>query len=141
MKKTKKKSQPKPKEIKDNSFIFSQDGLNKSISTNQYYTLVGQEDFIDDDNNPRIKNDSDDRVLAKKTVRTKLKYSIKIDNAGKFYNPLSPISSVKPIKILQTISIPNSRFKEVNKTVFNMYLNFLRSKNIAWINNAEREVF
>jgi len=141
MKKSKKKSQPKPKEVKDNSFIFSQDGPNKSVLINQYYTLVGQEDFIDDDNNPRIKNDADDRVLAKKIVQNKLKHLIKIDNAGKFYNPLSPISSIKPIKILQTISIPGSRFKEVNKTVFNMYLNFLRSKNIAWINNAEREVF
>lgn len=141
MKKPKQKNQLKPKEIKDNNFIFSQNDSNKSTQSNQYYTLVGQEDFIDDENNPRIEKDSDERVFAKKTEKNKLKYLIKIDNAGKFYNPLSPISSIKPIKILQTISVPDSRFKEVNKTVFNMYLNFLRSKNIAWINNAEREVF
>lgn len=141
MKKPKKKSNLNLKETKDNSFIFSQGGTDKPVLSNQYYTLVGQEDFIDDENNPRIEKDSDDRVLAKKTSQNKLKYLIKIDNAGKFYNPLSPISSIKPIKILQTISVSDSRFKEVNRTVFNMYLNFLRSKNIAWINNAEREVF
>lgn len=140
MKKPKKKSSPKPKKPEENNFIFSQKQSSKPTQDNQYYTLVGQEDFIDDENNPRLKQD-DNRVLAKKTLQNKLKYLIKLDNAGKFYNPMSPVSSVKPIKILQTISISDTRFKEVNQTAFNMYLNFLRSKNIAWINNAEREVF
>ena len=140
MKKPKKKSSPKPKKPEENNFIFSQKQSSKPTQNNQYYTLVGQEDFIDDENNPRLKQD-DNRVLAKKTLQNKLKYLIKLDNAGKFYNPMSPVSSVKPIKILQTISISDTRFKEVNQTAFNMYLNFLRSKNIAWINNAEREVF
>lgn len=140
MKKPKKKSSPKPKKPEENNFIFSQKQSSKPTQDNQYYTLVGQEDFIDDENNPRLKQD-DNRVLAKKTLQNKLKYLIKLDNVGKFYNPMSPVSSVKPIKILQTISISDTRFKEVNQTAFNMYLNFLRSKNIAWINNAEREVF
>jgi hypothetical protein len=135
------KPKQKDQNEKVNNFIFSSNKKTTDAPTSQYYTLIGQEDFIDDDNNPRIEKDNDNRVLAKKTVQNKLKYLIKLDNAGKFYNPLSPISSIKPIKILQTISISDSRFKEVNQTVFNMYLNFLRSKNIAWINNAEREVF
>lgn len=140
MKKPKKKTNQKQKKPEENNFIFSQTERTKSIQDNKYYTLVGQEDFIDDENNPRLKKD-DSRVLAKKTLQNKLKYLIKLDNAGKFYNPMSPISSIKPIKILQTISVSDTRFKEVNQTAFNMYLNFLRSKNIAWINNAEREVF
>jgi hypothetical protein len=140
MKKPKKNSSPKQKKPEENNFIFSPKESSKPTQDNQYYTLVGQEDFIDQENNPRIEKD-DNRVLAKKTLQNKLKYLIKLDNAGKFYNPLSPISSIKPIKILQTISLYDNRFKEVNQTAFNMYLNFLRSKNIAWINNAEREVF
>lgn len=135
------KPKQKDQNEKVNNFIFSSNKKNIDVPTSQYYTLVGQEDYIDDENNPRIEKDNDNRILAKKTVQNKLKYLIKLDNAGKFYNPLSPISSIKPIKILQTISISDSRFKEVNQTVFNMYLNFLRSKNIAWINNAEREIF
>jgi hypothetical protein len=140
MKKPKKKSSPKLKKPEENNFIFSSKDSIKPTQDNQYYTLVGQEDFIDNENNPRIEKD-DNRVLAKKTLQNKLKYLIKLDNAGKFYNPLSPVSSIRPIKILQTISLYDNRFKEVNQTAFNMYLNFLRSKNIAWINNAEREVF
>ena len=31
-------------------------------------------------------------------------------------------------------------FSKVNQRVFDMYLNFLRTKNIAWLNNAEREL-
>jgi hypothetical protein len=34
---------------------------------------------------------------------------------------------------------PEWEFKETNEVVFNKYINFLRTKNIAWLNNAERE--
>ena len=29
-------------------------------------------------------------------------------------------------------------FKKVSKEIFDMYLNFLSTKNLAWLNNAER---
>lgn len=144
MKKTKTKIKNKldPKNETDNTFVFSAKNSPETAEQNNlYYTLIGGEDFIDEENNPRLSEDNESAVMAKKVIKNKTKYLIKTDNTGKFYNPLSPISSIRPIKILQTISVPDSRFKEVNKTVFNMYLNFLRSKNIAWINNAEREVF
>jgi hypothetical protein len=31
-------------------------------------------------------------------------------------------------------------FKSVNKDIFDKYVNFLRTKNIAWLNNAERDM-
>ena len=31
----------------------------------------------------------------------------------------------------------SEKFKEVNFKIFNMYIHFLRTKNISWLNNAE----
>ena len=105
------------------------------------YTIIDQHNFIDDDNNPRLSQNSN-RVYAKRITKNNTqKYLIKVDNTNKFYNPLSPVSSIKPTKILQTISIPKNQFKQVNQEIFSMYLNFLRSKNEAWLHNAERESY
>lgn len=138
-----KKKLPKNKEKLKIDTDFSVQNSNKINETiKELYTLIEQEDFLDNNNNPRIQSENDKRIMAKKIKnQNKTKYLIKLDNSGKFYNPISPISSIKPTKILQTISLTEDRFKEVNENSFNMYLNFLRSKNISWINNAERESF
>ena len=139
MKKKQLKKEPEVKKIKYNSFIFSKYNREIVSDSSILYTIINQHDFIDEDNNPR-KEQEDSTVYAKKiTKNNSIKYFIKIDNTNKFYNPLSSVSSIRPTKILQTISIPKNQFKQVNSEIFNMYINFLRSKNEAWLHNAERE--
>jgi hypothetical protein len=43
-------------------------------------------------------------------------------------------------KVLAKIGKNEFNFKKVNSKVFDLYLSFLRTKNIAWINNANREL-
>lgn len=137
-----KKQNPKREQkenLNDDTFIFSNNKSNLIPDETILYTIIDQHNFIDNDNNPRLSEDSN-RVYAKKIIKNNTqKYLIKVDNTNKFYNPLSPVSSIKPTKILQTISIPKNQFKQVNQEIFSMYLNFLRSKNEAWLHNAERE--
>lgn len=108
---------------------YTDDGVVES------YTFIGSQDFLDDNNFPRIKNVDDHRVLAKKRIRNNgsTKYSIRLDTSNrKLFNP-----NIYDINA----RIENTRtvFKTVNSKTFNMYINFLKTKNQSWLLNAERE--
>lgn len=120
-------------------FIHEQKNSNQ-VQTDEFYCMIGLEDFVDNNNNPRLKSESDKKVVAKKIHREdgSTRYSIKYDN-GKFVNPISIYGSKQDSTFLDRICKSNDRFKDVNLKVFDMYLRFLRTKNTAWLNNAERE--
>ena len=122
-------------------FIFEQSAKN-IIQENEYYTLSGLEDFQDDLNNPRIKNSEDTKILAKKIIRDNnhIKFSIKLGNNGKIYNPISIYGEEKKSNFLDRICRNSNKFKEVNSKAFDLYIKFLKTKNIAWLHNAEREM-
>jgi hypothetical protein len=136
-----------PKQEKENlrnldelDFIFSRN-QNSNTYSELFYTIINDNDFLDDDNNPRRYKD-DNKVYAKKIITNKsTKFLVKIDNSNKLYNPLSSVSSIRSTKIPQSIALPENKFKQVSENVFSMYIHFLRSKNEAWLNNAERENF
>jgi hypothetical protein len=120
-------------------FIFSpKEKKDKTIT--EYYCMTGSEDFIDNDNNPRKKIDSKD-VVAKRIQKTDnpTQYFIKISNANKLFNPLKSGLDDRSYSIVDNVCRPSDKFKTVNEKVFNMYLQFLSSKNISWLNQAERE--
>jgi hypothetical protein len=108
---------------------------------NQHFCLKDHAEFIDSDNNPRVDNENSDKVLAKKIIRddSTYRFYIKLDNQGKLYNPLSIYGETKQSSFLDRVCRSQNKFKEVNEKAFNMYLSFLKTKNIAWFNNAERE--
>lgn len=117
---------PKP-EANDNKAYF-------------YYTIVGKQEDFDEDNNPVLKADTNE-VLAKKTVsEIKTRYFIKIGPHGKIFNPIGLFSEGRSNKFLRQTGKPEWQFKEVNQRVFELYLSFLRTKNIGHINLAEREM-
>lgn len=126
-----------------NDFIYSSKTNKPSVKEEQnlYFSLKDYADFIDDDNNPRINNENSDKVLAKKILRNDGSYRlhIKLDNNGKLYNPISIYGETKQSSFLDRVCRSQNKFKEVNDKAFNMYLSFLKTKNIAWFNNAERE--
>jgi|688.fasta_scaffold222248_3 hypothetical protein len=125
------------------SFIYNQSHTKKSIQENCYYCQIGFQDFIDKENNPRIKEENNNKVIAKIKFKdnNQPKYLIRLDNNKKLFNPNLQNEAKgknKPIDLF----IPNSdSFKEVSKKVFDFYLNFLRTSNNLWINHAEREDF
>lgn len=120
-------------------YIYSEDKEINTLLEDEYFTVSGLEDYLDVNNNPRVTSLEDNKILAKKVTRedNSTKYSIKIDSNGKIYNPVSMY--VDKESFLDKVCRGSEKFKEVNFKIFNMYIHFLRTKNLAWINNAERE--
>lgn len=105
-----------------------------------YYTIVGKHEDFDENENPILHSETGE-TLAKKTISsTKTRYFIKIGPYGKIFNPIGIFSEGRSNKFLKRSGKPEWQFKEVNSRVFELYLSFLRTKNIAYINLAEREL-
>lgn len=103
-----------------------------------YYTELGLEDKVDGRGNP-VSSDPE-KALAKTVYRTQLNYYIKVNHQGKLYNPKGLFSEGSHSKFLSKLGKPEWKFTKVNAKVFDMYLNFLKTKNVAWLNNAQREM-
>jgi hypothetical protein len=64
---------------------------------------------------------------------------IRLDSNNKFFNPVSIYGTEKNKTFLDRICRSNQKFSEVSEKVFSLYTKFLSTKNILWLNNAERE--
>jgi hypothetical protein len=113
-----------------------------SNQENEFYTLVGLEDFTDISNNPRITDENDAKILAKKIIREdkSVRFSVKLASNGKMYNPVSIYGQEKTSNFLDRICRNTNKFRDVNSKAFDLYVKFLKTKNTAWLNNAEREM-
>lgn len=138
-KKAKKIGKPTVREI-DPKCIFTQKPIvQKDLDTlDEFYGLIGDQDYFDSNNYPRLIKE-DKRVLAKKvfSASKKPRYLIKINTEGKFHNPLNVTSKEKSSYLDKTRR--ELKFKSVSQKVFTMYTNFLRTKNLSWLHNADRE--
>jgi len=120
-------------------FLF-QNNTERVALDNEYFCLFGHQDYFDNNGYPRCTKENNKNILAKKYIRldNSIKHMIRISRDNKLYNP---------VYIYDKISQPNKsyinnesiRFKQVSPKVFLMYLNFLKTKNTAWLHNAERE--
>lgn len=128
-------------ELKTNEFMFHQENSPPIQRTVNYYTVIGDHEFLDEDNRPRAKEENGS-VVAKsvQTDNKPFRYYIKVGTYGKIYNPIGLYSEGKNSKFLSKIGRKQFEFKEVNQKIFDLYLNFLTTKNLAWLNNAEREL-
>lgn len=124
------------------SFIYQPTkDVSSSSRTVYYYTILGDHDFIDEFNRPRT-NVETPSVVAK-TIQNDInpiRYYVKIGPYGRLFNPIGMYSEGKSNKFLAKIGRNEYEFTEVNQQVFDLYINFLTTKNIAWLNNAEREM-
>jgi hypothetical protein len=118
---------------------YSSENIDEDIVA-EFFTLSGMEDFLDKEDYPRAKVESDS-VFAKRTKRKNgtTKYTIRLSNTGKLYNPVSILGQETNNSFLNRVCRSNNKFAEVNQKVFNWYVKFLQTKNVAWLNNAERE--
>ena len=110
------------------------------VSDRNYYTVLGKHDFLDENNNPRTKNEKNAYAYSKINNDSDIQYFVKVGLYGKIFNPIGLYSEGKANKFLSKVGKNEFSFTRVNQKVFDMYLNFLKSKNIAWLNNAEREL-
>lgn len=127
------------------SFIFkpesrySSDQVELTLEDN-FYTLSGLQDFLDNEGNPRLKEDGAN-TFAKKYIRKDgtTKYVVRLNANGKFYNPVSIYGQEPTKSFLDRVCRSNNKHKEVSQKVFEWYVKFLSTKNPAWLANAERE--
>lgn len=106
------------------------------------YTFFGKHDFLDELGYPKLRIDkkiidkvfSNNRALAIRINGKKARYFAKIDSRGKLCDPDGLYSQrARPGQ-------KSLEFKSISEKAFNFYINFLKTKNKAWLNNAEREL-
>lgn len=104
-----------------------------------YYTCLGSHSSVDNLGNPVCEDKKNALAYTKKT-NTDQQFYLKVGTYGKIFNPIGMYSEGKQNKFLSKIGKDEYVFQRVNVKVFEMYLNFLKTKNIAWLNLAEREM-
>lgn len=106
----------------------------------EYYCVIGDHEYLDAHNNPRLYKDTPKSLAKIVESALSTKFFIKMGRNGRIYNPIGLYSEGKESKFLAKIGKNEWEYKEVNKGIFDQYITFLRTKNIAWLNNAEREL-
>jgi len=110
------------------------------------YTVTGKQDYLDDDIYPCVKMESKkaqesmDAYAMKITVGERTKYYAKRGRHGRLYNPIGMFSEGMSKKRLGHAGRMEWNFTEIGEKAFRFYRDFLRTKNIAYLHNAEREL-
>ena len=110
------------------------------------YTITGKEDYLEDSKYPCVESDSETAqespiaFAMKITIGKRTKYYAKRGKHGRLFNPVGMFSEGMASKRLGHAGRLEWRFTEVGEKVFEFYRNFLRTKNIAYLHNAEREL-
>lgn len=121
---------------------FSMNNINNNNDTTiEYFTIFGKHEKLDLDNNPIVTKNIDQALAKKITLsNNKVKYWIKIGAHGRIYNPIGLFSEGRANKHIARSGKEEWQFRQVNKKVFDMYVSFLKTKNLAWLHNAERQI-
>lgn len=117
----------------------------------KYYTTSNACDYVDVLGYPRSKID-DKRVFAKaiKQLRGKnvldrspsyFKYYVKIEPNKSLHDPYTKHSiRTDSRSFVDKICKSENTFMEVNQSVFDKYINYLKTQNNKWLVDAKREV-
>jgi hypothetical protein len=131
--------------------------VNNKTEDSIYYTIVGEEDFLDSDGNGIISDPTSDKIFAKainnKKPRDLIKNSSNLNKMSyRFFIKTNPESQLFNPKQLYTVSDPNRlgfvdskckdgwSFKEVSRSAFDKYLLFLKTQSVKWLKEAQREI-
>ena len=123
-------------------FVINQDKEENNDSSTEVFTIYGKQEFQDSEGFPRLEESNEDHAdaYAKKiVVGRRTKYYVKRGRYGRLYNPIGLYSEGTARKQMRHAGHPEWQFKETTKQVFDKYINFLKTKNVAWLNNAERD--
>lgn len=139
--------------VNKSQFVTNSGSSDTKEKVNKYYVLQGIEDFLDDYGYPRS-NDYSDNVCAKAVADKPTKhfgdtrgkdyrYYIRMDADQELFNPVQILSSVKDKKsnhFINSVCKSTDSFKEVSPSIFNSYIEYLKSKDIRWLKDAQREL-
>lgn len=136
---------------KDHIFVLNQDKKEEESKTLfEAYTYSGEHDYLNLDDFPCVDIDlndeeydvfTDPNVFALHITKGhKNTYYVKRNKSGRLLNPLGLYEEGKSEKYMNHAGRPEWVLQPTNVNVFEYYINFLKTKNIAWINHAEREV-
>jgi hypothetical protein len=120
------------------SIFSTNDRSNNNESIVTHYTVLDNSSELDNDSNPITSDES--KSFAKKVYNGQFSFYIKTGPNGRIYNPIGMFSEGNHNKFLAKLGKPEWKYTKVNQKVFDMYLNFLRTKNVAWLNTAQREL-
>lgn len=114
------------------------------------YTVLGRQDYLDEYDFPRLaKQEKKDGRGKEYTIypedrqeayarKTNGEYFVKRGRRGRFFNPIGLYTETDSNK--ETMGRKEWVFDKVTQKVFNLYVDFLRTKNPAYLRNAEREI-
>lgn len=121
-------------------------GVEEEEKDVEVFTILGKQDDFDDDEYPilfdTVKDLAEDRpdACAKRVSGERgFTYFIKRAHDGKFLNPIGLYEENR--HSARRLGQDLFNFKQVPKKAFEFYVKFLKTKNRAWLQNAEREVF
>lgn len=106
------------------------------------FTVLGKHDYLNNSEDPMMHDESNKDVLAKIVTVNEgnPRYLIKRDSNGRLFNPLG-MDEGRHNKFLHHAGKDQYEFRGVNRKAFDFYLQFLKTKNLAHLRTAEREVF
>jgi hypothetical protein len=138
--------------INPQDFILQQ----KTSVEDLFYTLEGEHDALDDQGYPTVAGSKLDRVFAKAIYGRKPR-ELKINNGVNRisyryyilanpekipYNPkkLHSVEKKDKLSFVNNVCKEGWSFIEVSKTAFDKYLMFLKTKNLKWLKETQREL-
>lgn len=111
-----------------------------------FFTISKYQSFVDENGFPRLESDSE-HVYAK-IVNNKKRKSLQDTNLyPSFYirtdpnkNIVNPFYDTNKKNFINKICKDSLDFSEVTESIFNKYINFLKSENPMWLSHAQREI-
>lgn len=130
-------------------FIINENNDKQTNVSVKAYTFWGMHESEDEDGFPILDTEEPDdidiflchNVFAAELIKgKKTTYYVKRGKYGKLYDPIGMYSEGKQKSQLRHAGKPEWQLKPTSKKVFDLYKNYLKTKNSAWLTNAEREV-
>lgn len=131
-------------------FKINKDKVQDSTIKCEAFCFWGEHDYEDESGYPMRFFDQEseleevfgdyDVYAIKVTVGRKANYYVKRGKHGHLFNPIGMYSEGTNRKQMRHAGKPEWSFVITSEKIFGYYINFLKTKNIAWLRNAEREV-
>lgn len=129
---------------------------NAQINTqdDKFYCLAGYEDYIDSEGYPRSHHINDNTVakivfskkpkhFADTANKSYGRYYIKLDPNSKIFNPKKILSSIEEknsLNFINNVCKNEWSFQEVTPQIFQKYITFLKTQNLSWLKDAQRDL-
>lgn len=117
----------------------------------KYYTIPKHQNYQDENGYSRSETDNNQVfAIASKEAKGKnilqktanrFRYYVKIEPDKSLHNPFDGYSTkVKNKSFIDRVCRSENSFMEVNESIFNKYINFLKTQNNKWLTDASREI-